>query len=77
MVKVYFWHADKCSVERQLREKLAQRQVECKYGSSPDKPTVLLVTAAECPVFVIRQVPVECELYQAIFDKAAEISNAI
>ena len=43
------------------------------YGPSPDKPTVLLVNAAQCPLFVVREVPVECELYQAIFDKAAEM----
>ena len=43
------------------------------YGPSPDKPTVLLVNAAECPLFVVREVPVECKLYQAIFDKAAEM----
>ena len=60
-------------IEPQLRKKLKQGQVECKYGPSPDKPTVLLVTAEECPLFVIRQVPVECELYQAIFDKAADM----
>ena len=43
------------------------------YGPSPDEPTVLLVNAAECPLFVVREVPAECELYQAIFDKATDM----
>ena len=56
-----------------MRKMSKPGQVESKYGPSPDKPTVLLVNAAECPLFVVRQVPVECELYQSIFDKAAEM----
>ena len=47
--------------------------MECRYGPSADKPTVLLVTEIECPLSVMRQVPAECELHQAIFDKAADM----
>ena len=71
--KLYFWHADLLILEPHLRNKLKPGQVTCKYGPSPDKPTVLVVNAAECPLFIVRQVPLECELYQAIFDKAAEM----
>ena len=71
--KLYFWHANLLILEPHLRKKLKPGQVTCKYGPSPDKPTVLVVNAAECPLFIIRQVPLECELYQAIFDKAAEM----
>ena len=60
-VKSYFWHANLTLIEALLRKKLKPGQVECKYGPSPDKPTVLLITAAKCPVFIIRQVPVDCE----------------
>ena len=72
-VEAYFWHTNLLWVEQRLREKLKPGQVECMYGPSPDKPTVLLVNAAECPLFVVREVSLECELYQAIFDKAAEM----
>ena len=71
--KLYFWHANLLMLEPHLRKMSKPGQVESKYGPSPDKPTVLLVNAAECPLFVVRQVPVECELYQAIFDKATEM----
>ena len=63
-VKSYFWHANLTLIEPLLRKKLKPGQVECKYGPSPDKPTVLLVNAAECPLFVIRQVPVDCNIRQ-------------
>ena len=72
-VKLYFWDANLSLLEPWLRKKLQPGQVECKYGPSPDKPTCLIVNAKACPLFVIRQVPVDCELYQAIFDKAVEI----
>ena len=47
--------------------------MQCKHGPSPDEPTVLLATASGCPLFVTRQVQVECELFQAVFEKAPQI----
>ena len=71
--KLYFWHANLRILEPHLRKRLEPGQVECKYGPSPDKPTTLLAHAANCPLFVVRQVPVECELFQDIFNKATDV----
>ena len=56
-----------------MRKKLKPWQVDCKYGPSPDKPTTQLARATNCPLFVVRQVPVECELFQDIFNKATDV----
>ena len=71
--KLYFRHANLLMLEPHLRKKLKPGQVECKYGPSPEKPTTLLFRAANCPLFVVRQVPVECELFQDIFNKATDV----
>ena len=47
-VQLHFYFPDLEFVEKQLRKKLHERRnatVECKYGPSPDKPTILLVIA--------------------------------
>ena len=47
--------------------------MECKYGPSPDKPTILLVIAAHCPIFVILAAPQDFQLLQRISDKATDM----
>ena len=49
--------------------------IECRYGPSPDKPTILLVTAAHGPTFVIHAPPRAYKLLQSIFDKATDMLN--
>ena len=42
------------------------------YGSSPDDPTTLIVTARDCAKLIVRKVPRDYEMCQAIFKTATE-----
>ena len=46
-----------------------------RYGKSPDVAELLIVNAETCPTMMVKKVPQKCELYQAIFEKAADILN--
>ena len=75
-VKLHFYFPDLEFVEKQLRKKLHERRnatIECKYGPSPDKATILLLKAQHCPEFVIHAIPPDYQLLQSIFDKATEM----
>ena len=73
---MHFYHPNLQWLEKNLRRELHESRnatVQCKYGPSPDKPTILLVIAQYCPTFVIHAVPQDCQLLQSIFDKATEM----
>lgn len=75
-VQLHFYFGNLQVLEKALRKKLHECKnatVECKYGPSPDKPTILLVIAQHCPTFVIHEVPPDHQLLQSIFDKATEM----
>ena len=42
------------------------------YGSSPEKPTTLVVTARDCAKLILRKVPKDYKMCQAIFKTATE-----